>query len=365
MNLDNNWFRPAACYLVEVMKRNKSEVADFFGVERHRVYDAVKRYNETGGHKNRKGQGRKRTSRDEAHIKEAQNHLNQNSHTKKKNGVTGNSKRKLAKKLQISPTSAYEILTKDLKLKAWKKTKGQKLNVKQKINRLKRAKALKTRFGNGGHRRILFTDEKFFTIEEGHNHQNDRIWSSSKPSKEVRVVQHQMKPKGVMVWCGVGYDTKAPLIFVKAGIKIDTDVYRKEILEPVEDWAMDHYGTTEEVYWNDWCFQQDSAPSHASVHENEDKFEIPTQKWLSEHFPDFITKNEWPASSPDLNPLDYACWSILEAEVNAESHQSVESLKQAIIDSFKNMDQKIINKSIDDWMNRLDKVISANGGHFE
>ena len=73
-----------------------------------------------------------------------------------------------------------------------------------------------------------------------------------------------------MVWCGVGYDTKAPLIFVKAGIKIDTDVYRKEILEPVEDWALEHYGTSE-GYWNDWCFQQDGAPSHASVHENKDK----------------------------------------------------------------------------------------------
>ena len=89
------------------------------------------------------------------------------------------------------------------------------------------------------------------------------------------------------------------------------------------------------------------------------KFEIPTQKWLSEHFPDFITKNEWPDSSPDLNSLDYAIWSILEAEVNAEAHQSVESLKQAIVDAFENLDQEIINKSIDDWMHRLDKVIAA------
>ena len=94
MKLDNDWFRPAACYLVEVMKRNKSEVANFFGVERHRVSDAIKRYNETGGHKNRECQGRKRTSRDEAHIEEAQEHLSQNNHTKKRNGVPGNCKKK-------------------------------------------------------------------------------------------------------------------------------------------------------------------------------------------------------------------------------------------------------------------------------
>jgi len=54
-----------------------------------------------------------------------------------------------------------------------------------------------------------------------------------------------MKPKGVMVWMGVGFDAKAPLICVKAGVKINTDVYRKEILEPVEQWAEQHYGVDE------------------------------------------------------------------------------------------------------------------------
>jgi hypothetical protein len=61
-----------------------------------------------------------------------------------------------------------------------------------------------------------------------------------------------MKPKGVMVWAEVGYETKRPLIFVKSGVKIDTDVYREDILEPVEEWALDHYGT--EGNWNDWTF---------------------------------------------------------------------------------------------------------------
>jgi hypothetical protein len=127
-----------------------------------------------------------------------------------------------------------------------------------------------------------------------------------------------MKPKGVMVWAGVGYDAKAPLIFVRAGVKIDTDVYREEILEPVEQWAQQHYGVDDEGkifknnfdqsifsgYWNDWTFQQDGAPSHTSTNANPDKFEVPTQTWLNEHFPNFINKNEWSPSSPNLNPLD-------------------------------------------------------------
>ena len=124
--------------------------------------------------------------------------------------------------------------------------KGQKLSDKQKEQRLKKAKALKERFAGDGHRRILFTDEKFFPIEEAHNPQNDRVWAAEKPSGEERVVERQMKTKGVMFWDGVGYDTKAPLIFVKARVKINTDAYCEEILEPVEDWALQHYGVDDD-----------------------------------------------------------------------------------------------------------------------
>ena len=82
-------------------------------------------------------------------------------------------------------------------------------------------------------------------------------------------------------------------------------------------------------------------------------------------FPDFIKKNEWPASSPDLNPLDYTIWSVLESRVNAEAHNSVESLKRAITEAFESLDQEMINRAIDDWPRRLNAVIAANGGHFE
>ena len=59
------------------------------------------------------------------------------------------------------------------------------------------------------------------------------------------------------------------------------------IIKFVEEWALDHYGTDTEGNWNDWTFQQDSAPSHASVNENKEKFKVPTQTWLNDHFPDF------------------------------------------------------------------------------
>uniref|UniRef100_A0A914E349 Tc1-like transposase DDE domain-containing protein n=1 Tax=Acrobeloides nanus TaxID=290746 RepID=A0A914E349_9BILA len=128
--------------------------------------------------------------------------------------------------------------------------------------------------------------------------------------------------------------------------------------------ALDHYEADTEGNWNDWTFQQDSAPSHASVNYNK-KFKVPTQTWLKDHFSDFIKKDEWPASSPDLNPLDYSIWSLLEADVNAEEHNSVESLKNAISEAFERLPMEVINQAVDNWMKRLDAVIKAKGGHFE
>uniref|UniRef100_A0A914DWL4 Uncharacterized protein n=1 Tax=Acrobeloides nanus TaxID=290746 RepID=A0A914DWL4_9BILA len=51
------------------------------------VSHAIKRYNEAGKHEDRKGRGRKRTSRDEANIGEARNQLRQNIQTKRRNGA--------------------------------------------------------------------------------------------------------------------------------------------------------------------------------------------------------------------------------------------------------------------------------------
>uniref|UniRef100_A0A914CLI8 Uncharacterized protein n=1 Tax=Acrobeloides nanus TaxID=290746 RepID=A0A914CLI8_9BILA len=79
----------------------------------------------------------------------------------------------------------------------------------------------------------------------------------------------------------------------------------------------------------------------------------------------FNQKDKWPASSPDLNPLDYSIWSLLEADVNAEEHNSVESLKNAISEALERLSMEMINQAVDNWMKRLDAVIKAKGEHFE
>ena len=91
----------------------------------------------------------------------------------------------------------------------------------------------------------------------------------------------------------------------------------------------------------DWVFQQDSAPAH--------------KEWLNT-----ISVNEWPASSPDLNPMDYSIWGILEAKVNASPHRSLEWLKRKLVKEWDNLPM-----AIDAWRLRLGYVVKKHAGRLE
>ena len=53
-----------------------------------------------------------------------------------------------------------------------------------------------------------------------------------------------------------------------------------------------------------FIFQQDGAPANTRSEQN----------WQRANCPDFITKDQWPPYSPDLNPMDYHVWgAMLEA----------------------------------------------------
>ena len=69
-----------------------------------------------------------------------------------------------------------------------------------------------------------------------------------------------------------------------------------------------------------YVFQQDSAPSHKAM---------TTQDWMSENLYNHITPNMWPPGFPDLNPLDYYVWGVVERETNKRPHNTLDSLRAA------------------------------------
>ena len=86
------------------------------------------------------------------------------------------------------------------------------------------------------------------------------------------------------------------------------------------------------------------------------------QEWCRANCPEFISADEWPPSSPDLNPLDYCIWGTLEPIVNAKQHRSLEEMKRTLIREQEKLPMTVVRDSIGVWRERLKRVVAAGGG---
>jgi DDE superfamily endonuclease len=255
--------------------------------------------------------------------------------------------RKISRETGISRTAVINIAKNEFNLRPYKLQKAQLLTERMMATRLERSRALLTRTAG---QEVLFTDEKIFTVEASHNHQNDRIWSQNAPGTSS-IVSHIQHPASVMVWAGICQSGKTPLIFVDHGVNINKNIYLERILQAVvEPWARGHFGN------RPWIFQQDSAPAHKARQ---------VQSWCRAHFSGFINAQEWPTYSPDLNPMDYSVWSILEARACAKPHKSLETLRHSLEEEWDRMSLEEVRAIVNNFPKRLRACIEANGGHFE
>jgi len=87
---------------------------------------------------------------------------------------------------------------------------------------------------------------------------------------------------------------------------------------------------------------------------------------LKEVTPDFIKPSLWPPNSPDLNPIDYAIWGIMQERVyNKGKIANVEELRQRMVNEWERLDQRIIDGAVKEWRKRLRACAAAEEGQFE
>ncbi|QQP52308.1 Uncharacterized protein FKW44_004426 [Caligus rogercresseyi] len=70
-------------------------------------------------------------------------------------------------------------------------------------------------------------------------------------------------------------------------------------------------------------------------------------------------------SSPDYNPLDYFFWGTVENKTNKHAHNTLDSLRAAIVEEFANMKKDVVAKACVRFRHRLKMVVAADGGFIE
>ncbi len=105
-----------------------------------------------------------------------------------------------------------------------------------------------------------------------------------------------------------------------------------------------------------FTFTQDGAPSHTSKL---------TQGWLKNNVPGFLDKEGWLPSSPDINPLDFCLWSVLEDKVCHKYYSNTSKLRAALVKAWDQVPQDVIHGAVDAVPRRVRHVVQAKGSHFE
>ena len=305
----------------------------------------------TGSSGRKPGSGARRTARTDANIEA----IEQLVLSQEENPGTHRTIREMARETGISAKSVHSIVHKDLRLKCLKKKRAQELTEANKLTRLVRSQQLLRQYPQHQVHFIWFTDEKLFTVSSPKNPQNDRLYvpvgTKKKQVAAARILRTRATfSKSVMVSVAVSSLGSTELIFIDPGVKINGAYYRdvlqsQHLLPAIRQQSGDFF-----------IFQQDSAPAHRA---ND------TVEMLRRDTPAFIPPTLWPPNSPDLNPVDYKIWGVLQKRVYRTRIRDVEHLKERLVEEWAHFEQSVIDGAVNQWRQRLRACVLAVGGHFE
>ena len=169
------------------------------------------------------------------------------------------------------------------------------MNSASRKRRAEHAGKLLQRFSIHSLPRLVFQDEKDFSLQVPTNCQNNRVYFNG-PKKDVQPERlysegnkflKKVMVSAMITWKGVSQ----PSFIGGNGIKVNGASYPKH---PRDDLIP----SVETMYPNkDFTFAQDSAPSHRANQ---------VQNFLKQKLKSRFVKNiDWPPKSTDCNPLDY------------------------------------------------------------
>ncbi len=147
--------------------------------------------------------------------------------------------------------------------------------------------------------------------------------------------------QSVMIWAAMSSAGVGPLCFLKS--TVNAPIYQ-EILE--------HFmlPSADKLYGDaDFIFQQDLAPAHTAKG---------TKSWFNDHG---VTVLDWPANSPDLNPVENL-WGIVKRKMRDTRPNNADELKAAIRRNLGIITPEQCHRLTVSIPRCIDAVIHAKGG---
>ena len=257
----------------------------------------------------------------------------------------------IAREVDQPRTTVSRIIHEDLRYVSYRRRTGQLLTQEKKDKRLAVAKKLLTKIKHPKTQNplIFFSDEKNFCQEQKLNKQNDR-WLARSPFLVPKIMRAKY-PSHVMVFGVVSNEGDVmPPHFYEIGLRLNADRYIDMLRTVAIPWMK------RVARGRPFLFQQDGAPCHTAAK---------TVRFFQESGINLLKPQFWPPNSPDLNPLDYFVWGVVERRSNAAPHNTKEQLRDGIRSAFRGLERAVVAKSCRRFRARVEAVIAANGDYFE
>jgi hypothetical protein len=240
---------------------------------------------------------------------------------------------------------------KELGRSGYKMITVPKLNNNQVARRLQFARWWRKNKKGHNLEKIMFSDEKMFTVNGGLNKQNQIVYAESREhANQMGAIFEKTKyPMSVMIWCGLTFNGATEPYVLAVGESVTSNLYQTDILPFAKSEGNRLFGC------NNWMFQQDGATAHTAK---------TSQQWCRENFYSFIEKDRWPPNSPDLNPLDYYFWNSVVTRMKKINFNSKESFVNEIKAAIKRIPIDEIRKAIKAFSSRLRNVEEKNGEFY-
>lgn len=189
---------------------------------------------------------------------------------------------------------------------------------------------------------VVFSDEKKFNLDgpDGFAY----YWHDIR--KEERIFsKRQGGGKSLMIWAAFSQKGKSDIAILDG--RQNAQKYTETLQSHLIPFTARNYNSS-------WIFQQDNASIHTARL---------TKSWFQEKN---IQVMEWPAKSPDLNPIENV-WGVLARRVyaNARQFSTVQELKARVVLEWSEIGPDLLNTLVLSMQKRCIDVLSKQGSKVD